>query len=312
MIVLTEDLNNISKDSPILIYLHFSKSGDLPANEITTLKNLRKAGYQICLVINSNLANTRIIQGDFWDAQIIRRNVGWDLGGYRDAYFALTAVSEIQKTQIFFMNNSIIWFPEMIEEYFLQIRNHRTDILASSVSHQYKAHIQTFLLGGTSSEGINAIENWLSGIKNWRYKRTVVRLGELGTNKLFDSGLTISTLPNSETLLDSGLQKIQEDVFDDQEKYSRATLTRWRRNRALLMAGIPMNPSHDFWLELLESGFPGIKVDFIKNNPNDIPDYELAISKLLQSGYAYRDLTNLLLTNKSKSLVIKLRSTLKW
>jgi hypothetical protein len=78
------------------------------------------------------------------------------------------------------------------------------------------------------------------------------------------------------------------------------------------MAGIPLNPSHDYWLELLESGFPGIKVDLVRSNPSDIPDYEVVVEKLVESGYTYSQVGELINSNKSLSLILKIRTLLKW
>jgi hypothetical protein len=90
-----------------------------------------------------------------------------------------------------------------------------------------------------------------------------------------------------------GLRKIHGSFESRNNEIPYVVIKRLLRNRSFLHAGIPQNPSHDYWLEMFESGFPGIKVDLVRNNPSDILDYEILISKLLESGFDYSMITSL-------------------
>ena len=308
----TVGVENLTASKPILIYLHYSKQGTPTQREIQTLQELRLTGLQVLLVINSDNQNLEMVKNDYADALIYRKNIGWDLAGYRDAFLKLKEQKLIRDSPIILMNNSVIWFPEKIREYFLAFLNQKTDIAGASFSHQYRNHIQTFLLGGLTIEGNLEIEKWLAKIKNWSMKRTVVRLGELGTQQILNSQAQCESLPNESSLTESIIRKMNEAYSNPNSKIDYSTIARLRRNRTFLFAGVPLNPSHDYWLEMFENGFPGIKFDLIRNNPSQLADYELAISKLLESGFEYKLFSEIFRSNKSRSIVVRIRMFLKW
>jgi hypothetical protein len=308
----------MKSESPILIYVHYSKAEKLTDREISTLNHVHQVGFQICLVINlekpemANKVGTEIMDNLAITSTIFRKNVGWDLSAYRDAYFLLKNKGKIGSNPIIFMNNSVIWFPEMIENYFNSLVRKESDIIAGSVSKQYRPHIQTFLFGSLNLGGTAQIELWLKKIKNWRLKRTVVSYGELATNQILKSGKVFESFPKYNLLQESGLKKIHDDYASQSSLAPRDVIGRLIRNRTFTQGGIPLNPSHDYWLELIENGFPGIKVDLVRSNPSKLPDYEMVISILLTRGLDYEIINDLQSSSKTESLVYKIRTFIKW
>jgi hypothetical protein len=311
-------LDSISPSQPILIYVHYSKSGVLTEREVDTLRNIRKTGFQICVVVNtekSHLLEKIATHKENYNenyTEIIRKNVGWDLSAYRDVFFLLKKNGKVKNQPIIFMNNSVIWFPEMAESYFNGLVKQESDLIGASVSNQYRPHIQTFLFGSLNDVGTIEIEKWLKSIRNWRSKRTVVSYGELATIQIIKSSAKFMSFPDQDKIQELGLKKIHEDFESSDLADPPVVIKRLQRNRAFTHAGIPVNPSHDYWLEMLESGFPGIKVDLVRSNPSQLYDYEIAIKMLLESGFNYQMLNRLLISNKSKSVVFKIRTLLKW
>lgn len=311
-------LSDLNSNTPILIYVHYSKAGKLTDREIATLRQIRKVGFQICLVINIEhrelftRLGAEILDNVEINCKILRKNIGWDLSAYRDAYFLLKSNGKVGNSPILFMNNSVIWFPEMIDNYFNSILCTKNDIIAGSISNQYRPHIQTFLFGSLNQEGTTEIERWLKKIKNWRLKRTVVSYGELATNKILKSSNPIQSFPDYGSLQESGLRTIQEDYESRTSLTPYVVVKRLLRNRALTQAGIPLNPSHDYWLEMIENGFPGIKVDLVRSNPSNLIDYEIVVSALLARGFNYKMINDLHNSNKPKSIVYKVRTFIKW
>ena len=317
-VINSSGLDNIKSESPILIYVHYSKAEKLTDREISTLSHIHKVGFQICLVMNlekpeiANKVGIEIMDNLAITSSIFRKNVGWDLSAYRDAYFLLKKNGKIGSSPIIFMNNSVIWFPEMIENYFNSLVRKDSDIIAGSISKQYRPHIQTFLFGSLNLGGTVQIELWLKNIKNWRSKRTVVSYGELATNQILKSGNVSESFPNYSLLQESGLKKIHEDYASQTSLVPKDVISRLIRNRTFTQAGIPLNPSHDYWLELIENGFPGLKVDLVRSNPSNLVDYEMAITILLARGLDYKNINELLNVSKSKSLVYTIRTFIKW
>ena len=316
-VVSTFGIDSINPDFPTLIYVHHSKTGVLTEREVKSLDKVRNAGFQVCLVINvekSQSSQSRDIESSdatLVDAKIIRMNFGWDLSAYRDAYFLLKNNAKIKNMPVIFMNNSVIWFPELIENYFRQLVKEDTDIIASSISKQYRPHIQTFLFGALNQHGTEQIELWLKTIKNWRLKKTVVSKGELATNQILKSSALSRSYPDYSLLQETALRKIHDDFTSRDLITPYVVVERLLINRRFMHAGVPINPSHNYWLELIENGFPGIKIDLVKNNPSGIPDYEVVVSSLLESGFDYQMISELLSSNKSKSLTYKIRTYLR-
>jgi hypothetical protein len=311
-IIYSERLNNLSRNLPILIYVHYSKTSNVSEREISTLGEIRRLGIQILLVINSDLPQVPKIEFNFTDALIVRKNHGYDLGAYRDSFFELNKDGKVFEQPIIFMNNSVIWFPEMIGNYLRNMVEQKSDIIGASISYQYVPHLQTFLFTSKSKRGLNEITEWLSSIKNWRLKRTIVRLGELKTQNFFNLKTITTSVPAYSKLIEIGLIKLQSNFLQSGSYISRDVSERLTRNRSLLMAGIRLNPSHDYWLELIDEGFPGIKVDLIRSNPSGIADYELIISTLVSNGFDFRDIAELIQSNKPKSAIHRIRAKLRW
>ena len=311
-IVQVSGVKSLSSDSPILIYVHYSKTGVLTARENSVLENVRISGIQVLTVINSDSTNVPTSTENYTHALIVRKNHGYDLGAYRDAFFELKKENKLSDRPIVFMNNSVIWFPQMIQEYFKNLIGQRGDIIAASISYQYVAHVQTFLFSANTKKGLDEISEWLFSIKNWRKKRTIVRLGELGTQRFFSANATILATPDHSSLVESGLLKLHLSFLDQDNSVPVGVLKRLERNRDALMSGLPLNPSHDYWLEILESGFPGIKIDLIRSNPTGILDYEVMISKLISLGLDMSEIASLIQTNRSKSIVYGIRKKLRW
>jgi hypothetical protein len=108
------------------------------------------------------------------------------------------------------------------------------------------------------------------------------------------------------------LKKLVTSSNDDKKIASIATLKRLQQNQDFALAGLPVNPSHSFWLEMLESGFPGIKIDLIRKNPSNIPDYLEIIKFLNDSGFSFKETNSLIYSNVNRSIALRVRQMIRW
>jgi hypothetical protein len=168
------------------------------------------------------------------------------------------------------------------------------------------------LFGALTVEGMNQIDSWFKLIKNWRLKRTVVALGEIKTHHVFKSNIKVIDVPSLSEVQQLSLKKIHDRFQPPFTETNKFTIDRLAGNRNMLFYGIPTNPSHAYWLERLELGFPGIKIDLIRNNPANLPDYDAAIDCLLKFGYTYREINGLINSNPVRSIKVKIRSRINW
>lgn len=304
-------------DLPLIIYVHYSSQNVISEREKLTLLELQKIGFQTCLVMNLNENGPTVdysVDGNrqFFDAIFLRKNIGYDLAAYRDILKFLQNHLYLNSKQIYFMNNSVVWFPEMMESYFKNLQGLEADIVAASISNQYIPHIQTYFFGSKTESGLKVIQNCLFSLKNWRLKRTVVSRGELSTNSILSLDLKIATFPSDSLVRANALRKLVRNSSSIDSKISAVTLKRLKRNVQFAFAGIPVNPSHSFWLENLEAGFPGIKIDLIKNNPSSIEDYSDIIKKLVELGFDFDEINKLIYSNKNRSMTLWIRQQVKW
>jgi hypothetical protein len=301
-------LNENKSQAPALIYVHYSSSGVLATNEISALKVVSGLGFNVYVVINTDTPDNSLILTknselkEFAILAIVRKNRGYDLGAYRDAYTSVNKQGYLNTPRIFFMNNSVFWIPSKVENYFSSLLNQELDIFGSVISFQYRQHIQTYLFGCITSTGQRKIEYWLLGIKNWHFKRTIVNKGEIKTNLFFSTDTVVKSVPSGEALEAQALTTLHDHYLSSDNTKRPEIIKRLKRNRKFRFAGIPQNPSHANWLELLECGFPGIKIDLIRKNPSGIPDYEIIISELLNCGFSSGEIARLIQEVKLRQL----------
>ena len=309
--------HDLKADLPLVIYVHYSSNNIVSEREKQTLMALQSVGFQTCLVMNINkkgpASNYALGKNrQFFDVICLRKNVGYDLGAYRDILEFLKSQTKAPGKKIYFMNNSVIWFPEMIKSYFKELRVLDADVVAASVSNQYIGHIQTYLFGAGTESGVLAIQDWLFSIKNWRLKRTIIARGELGTNGILRSNLRVATFPSDSLVKVIALKKLTNNSAIIKKLASVGTLKRLQRNQDFAFAGIPVNPSHFFWLENLEAGFPGIKIDLVRSNPSGIQDYSDLLTKLVELGFGFDEINELIYSNINRSIILRIRRKIRW
>jgi hypothetical protein len=316
-VVFSKNLEKLAQHQNVVVYLHYSKGNELTVSEKKVLSNLKKSGFGICLVINADEPN-EIYESKINEylkkyscTIIIRNNIGLDLGAYRDVANLLSDQGYWSQKKLVFMNNSVLWFPKKIAPYLSGLVNSDYDVFASSISKQYRQHIQTFLFGFTTVVGAKDIHQWLSSCKNWKLKQSVVSLGELSTNRFFRQKININSYPNFSQIVELSVSKLAKFVEFGPTTNRGTSDIRLEQNLIYLQSGVPQNNTHAYWLEIIELGFPGIKVDLIRNNPARIPDYLAAIECAIRHEISSHEISDLLLANRTSSRMIRVRSRLK-
>ncbi len=304
----------ISTELPTIIFVLHSNSGLFNSNHLNLLSTLRKSQFQIVTVVNTDepeLFQDQAMLATFSNTNgvLIRKNIGYDLGAYRDAYSYLSKNGYILN-QFVLMNSSLIWDSEVLVESLREMASESNDVICASISNQHSQHIQSFLLGSNTQKGRIAIAGWLLGIKNWKFKPTIIRFGEMSTRKILDNDkLNTFAISTPAKLIERGIEVVREmaDLGIRENRTDRIKQVLLLQNH-----GISVNPTHALWHEQLDIGFPGIKLDLIRENRLEIPDYfdllkYIADNELLESW----ELAELLVSAKTRSWEISLRHRLK-
>jgi hypothetical protein len=197
---------------------------------------------------------------------IFRKNRGFDLGAYRDV---LRVISDTQ-SEVLFLNDSIYWDVIQLDRLLSHLDNMNDGAYFLTDSHQPFHHFQSYFMFLKGKTAILQAKNWLGTIRNWHRKTAAIEFGELRNAKYFKDSAHI-LFPYSELIKSAELHYQKPDL----SVFTKERLKFCLRN---VRDGIPLNPTHHFYFELLQLGFPGIKRDLVKLNPSGIPDLEISSS----------------------------------
>lgn len=276
------EIGEITRTSKIFIYCHWSPESSPSETELRMLTALKEDDFTIIVVVNANTKN--FASQHLWDPNVdlllVRKNRGRDLAAYRDA---INWVDEhnINPDRILFANNSIFWAPEKIPIFLSKFNRLESHLGAATISLQPFRHMQTFFIycDRTSFKQFRGALN--ATIRNVLLKDTAVLMGELKLSKYLQS----MNIP-----FDS-LYSLEEMIFQasstlNTENISSLSRSRIKRSISLVANGTPVNPSHCFWLEMIQLGFPGLKKDLILKNPSAVLDiYDASLQEDLLSKY---------------------------
>ena len=270
--IISGDIVNLNLVN-VLVYVHWSKDLKPTSGEIELLKQSANAGLQNILVLNLDSKSISEQSLNEWQGLyneiILRKNVGRDLAGYRSA----TRILDISKLQsIYFFNNSVIWLPSKMRNFFQHFISWDQEIYSATVSYQPVKHMQSFALGA-KGKGIPIILEEIKKIRNTRSKRATISFGEIRVSRnltkakiRFSNGYFQYSDLIKEALNQTNLLSQPKSVINP------AIEARLNMIRGAVANGTPLNPTHHTWFELYNLGFPGLKKDLLGKNKSRIPD----------------------------------------
>ena len=239
-------------DGELLVYfVHFDQDESISEADTRTIDFLVKNGYNVRIVTNNNNLNSNGFQ------PIFAKNLGRDLGVYRDLVQTLLEMDYRGKAIL--LNNSIAWMNngKLLQAMLFLEENCDLNAFSTLVeSLQPSQHHQSFAFAlDFQSEFVSS---FFSHIKNVKFKRTLITLGELriGKNAL-KRGLKIKSMFMYENIL-------------SEFKAGRSKNGNRVEIQELIRLQIPLNPTQHFWSELISLGFPGFKKNLLTSNPANL------------------------------------------
>ncbi len=242
------------------IFLYVKYSNDYKFTKLETLlfKTVSFEGFKVYIVVNSDLPNpfefTRY-------PSIVRKNLGFDLGAYRD----FTKRVGPNCHHLVMINDSLLWNPGSLLEILGSIQSNNGIVFLTN-SFQPRKHYQSYFISVSSHEGFLELQNWMKYIRNWSSKFGAISFGELRNGKILSQVSAI--YPYEDLVKTLGKAKLSQNKKES---------TRIGFIQSQVLAKKFLNPTHFFWKELLEKGFPGIKKDLVSRNPSGIPDLSNAV-----------------------------------
>ena len=276
-------------DGPILlapkiaVFMHFDRQGRVGDQAQTLIRQFTDNGYSVVFVTNSarlTPAGQNAVR-QLCAAVFIRRNIGYDFGAWRDVIHALNLPAQNTK-ELVLLNDSMYGPLRPLDAMLARLNYAEADIWGLTESWQERYHLQSYFLGfGEKALHSPAFAKFWSQVLPVPSKSFIVRAYEVGlTQAMLRAGLKCKAIWSYEDLV---AKVAGQNVLDDLARAERQRSTRGDpvlqvrkrhigRIRNCIAKQTAMNPTAEFWRQLLHSGFPFIKRELLRKNPTRVAD----------------------------------------
>lgn len=269
-------------DDDVALFVHYDPDGKVNAHTRRFVSELADTGRSVIFVTNSG----RLLEEDkrflriHCAAVLVRRNIGYDFGAWRDGLETLSLPRENTRS-ILLVNDSIIGPFDEIQKLMDSIDHQDADVWGITESWQLGYHLQSFFLScGPAAIRSKAWRDFWRSVKPVPSKDWIVRRYEVGFTKcLSGAGLRCEPLfPTARLLNMKELAYLADiagaDITGDMETAptSREAIHAARILRIIQSGEMMLNPSTDLWRQLIKAGCPFVKRELITRNPTKIAD----------------------------------------
>lgn len=279
----------------VALFVHFDAQGRVVPTTRDFIRALGAAGLSVVFVTNSGTIQEedKAFLRAHCAAVLIRRNIGYDFGAWRDALDTL-GLPRAETRAIYMVNDSVYGPFGDLRPLLDAIDFSRAGLWGITESWQHHYHLQSFFLAcGDSAIRSRAWSRFWRSVRPIPCKDWVIRHCEIGfTRALARGGVTSAALyPNTALLDDAELERLEQLVAADDESAgqdARLHAEAEHADRILRCAQrqpIPLNPSIDLWRQLLRAGYPFVKRELLLRNPTKVTDvfaWEEVVSTNLQ------------------------------
>lgn len=266
----------------VVLFVHFDPCGRVAQAARNFILGLAKYGLSVVFVSNSEqiLDEDKNFLKQHCSAILIRRNIGYDFGAWRDALDTL-GLPRAETRTIYLINDSVYGPFSDLQPLLEAVDFDRADLWGATESWQHRYHLQSFFLVC----GHTAIRSEAWGIF-WRSVRPIpckdwiIRHCEIGfTGAMAAGGVRCAAIFPSAALLDKReLERLERIIDEDllrrgenlrlhaEALHADRILHYGRRETNTL------NPSVDLWRQLIHAGYPFLKRELLLKNPTKVTD----------------------------------------
>jgi hypothetical protein len=290
-IIAKKPMGIIHLSPKVVLFMHWDRHGQVHKSLFDYIFQLKESGRSVVFVTNSGQiepsAETMLMK--FCAGILIRRNVGYDFGGWRDAIDTLD-LPRHDTEEIIIANDSVCGPFLPLEPMLLRLDYTAADVWGLTDSWQHRYHLQSYFIAfGPRAIRSPVFKRFWSTVIPAPSKIFIIRRYEVGlTQALLEADLKVSALWPYETLT---RQVTRAEIMgylesDTDETIDPQQLARWRhalRLREAIARRRALNPTSDLWRYLLLLGYPFIKRELIGRNPSrveDIGDWEDVLRSL--------------------------------
>lgn len=281
-VVASKPASGIVLGSKVVLFLHWDRGGRVREALFTYITQLAESGRSVVFVTNAGKiepnAEARLLT--LCAGVLVRRNVGYDFGGWRDAIETLN-LPQAGTEEIIIVNDSVFGPVRPLEATLLRLDYANADVWGLTESWQRRYHLQSYFVAfGPRAIRAPAFRKFWAQVIPAPSKAYVIGKYEVGmTQAMLKAGLRVSVLWSYESLTKQiTREQLAGYLEGDGTAGARSDpmdLTRWLhvlRLRDAIARRRPLNPTSDLWRHLLLSGYPFIKRELLRDNPTRIED----------------------------------------
>ena len=266
----------------VALFVHFDRAGELRDHVAAYLRALAAAGLDVVLVSNSGKMKpeSEQVARSICRAVLIRRNVGYDFGAWADALTRLGLPRA--DTELIVMANDSVYGPfRPLDDVLAAMDFSAGDVWGLTESWQARFHLQSYFMAvGTRALNSLAWRAFWAEVRPVPSKNWVVYHYEIGLSQaLLRGGMRLRSVWNYADLVEliDPLLLRKEVPRDDDDDVNIDPAVTVRRAHALRIRDhatqrTPLNPTSDLWRQLLDSGYPFLKRELLRDNPTHVQD----------------------------------------
>jgi hypothetical protein len=266
----------------VVLFMHYDGRGLVRAQMLNYIRDLKENGRSIVFVSNAGRLhpNAMLALREICAVVILRRNIGYDFGAWRDAIDFL-GLPRSETEEIILANDSVFGPLLPLGDMLRRLNYNKADIWGLTESWQLRYHLQSFFLAfGPVALRSEAFGKFWKSVRPVPVKSYVIHAYEVGvTQAMMKGGLRCAALWGYEDLLrkanSEGLEKLILNEESDLGRNDPIHVTRKLqvlRIRDGVARRVALNPTSDLWRQLLLSGFPFIKRELLRDNPTRVED----------------------------------------
>jgi hypothetical protein len=284
----------------VCVFAHWDGAGDVRPHVMQHVRSLAAAGMSVMFVTNAGMLRPDVLEALklVCAGVIIRRNVGYDFGAWREGIGQL-GLPRPNTAMVVIANDSVYGPLRSLDELFAAVDFEAADVWGCTDSWQSRYHLQSYLMA--FSPRVVASEAWRkywAGVVPTWSKTWLIRLYEIGlTQALLRAGFNCRAIWPYKNLvadIDVGLlnsKRLEEAEIgpDLADPIVQARRRHALRLREAVADRTPLNPTSDLWRQLLKARFPFIKRELLRDNPSRVPDvaeWRDAVSEIAETSLA--------------------------
>ncbi|MDE8345474.1 MAG: rhamnan synthesis F family protein [Acidocella sp.] len=273
---------DIALGPKLALFMHFDGYGNVRPQLFAYLRELQENGRDVVFVTNARRLNAQAMARlqTLCAAVIIRRNIGYDFGAWRDA-IAYLGLPRAGTEEVIFANDSVFGPLVPLGDMLRRLDYDTTDIWGLTESWQLRYHLQSFFLAfGPVALRAEAFRDFWASVRPVAVKSYIVHAYEVGiTQAMLRGGLRCKALWPYEALMrkanNDGLGTLAVSEETELGRNDPIHITRKLqvlRIRDGVARRVALNPTADLWRHLLLAGFPFIKRELLRDNPTKVED----------------------------------------